>query len=77
MPTYSIKQKIFTMKDSFKINDQYGKPVYEVVGKFFSWGDDLSVKDLNGVEVARIKQKRKSLYYFLLYQDFAYLVDGS
>ena len=44
------------MGDDFQIYDENQKPVFLVDGKAFSWGDNLSVQDLDGRELAEIKQ---------------------
>lgn len=45
------------MRDSFKIKDENGKEVYQVIGKVFAWGDQLSFQDMDGNQLYFIKQK--------------------
>ena len=54
---YIIKEKVFTFADRFNIEDQYGSPQFEVVGKIFSLGNKLNIYDLNGKELIYIEQK--------------------
>ncbi len=62
MRTFYIKQKIFTIRDRYYVYNQQGEPVYEVTGKFFSIGSELTISDLNGKELFRIKQHVLSFF---------------
>lgn len=62
MGTFYIKQKIFTLRDRYYVYDEQEQPVYEVTGKFFSIGDELTISDLNGNPLFRIKQRVMSLF---------------
>ena len=58
---FAIKQKVFSLKETFTIMDEAGDPIYEVCGKLISVGHKLTVRDLEGQEVAYIHQKVLSL----------------
>ena len=67
---YQLKQKIWSLTDTYRILDQANHEVLSVHGKIFSWGKDLTVRDSNGAEVARIKQTLLSLLpRFRLYRN--------
>ena len=61
MSEYYIKQKVFSLKDRFSINDASGTPVYFVEGKIISIGSQLTMTDTLGNQVAYIKQKVPTL----------------
>lgn len=44
---FYIKQKVFTIKDKFKITDEAQSPAYEVKGKFMSITNKLELLDLS------------------------------
>lgn len=54
---YRLKQKIWSIRDGFRIYDAQNNPVFQITGKFFSWGDQLSFQDMNGQEIAYISQR--------------------
>ena len=54
---YVLKQKLFSWGDDFKIKNEAGEDVFFVDGKVFTIGDKLSFQDLNGNELAFIRQK--------------------
>ena len=54
---YIMKQKLFALGDDFYIKDEHERDVYFVDGKAFSFGDQLSFRDLDGNELAFIKQR--------------------
>ena len=54
---YIMKQKIWSLGDTFTIRDEGEKEVFVVRGKAFSWGDKLSFQDIEGRELAYISQK--------------------
>jgi len=61
MPTLYMNQKLrFDVKDDFEILDENEKFAFKVKGKIVSWGDDLSIQDANGNELAHIKQSAGS-----------------
>ncbi|MCA9966229.1 MAG: LURP-one-related family protein [Anaerolineales bacterium] len=67
---YLLKQKLWSFTDSFNIYNANQQAVYQVKGKPFSWGDQLSFQDMSGRELATISQK---LFTFMpkyeLYKD--------
>lgn len=54
---YVMKQKIFALGDDFVIRDEAGADRFFVDGKVFSIGAKLSFQDMDGNELAFIKQK--------------------
>ena len=56
----TMKEKKFSIRDSFKIQDGDGKDKYQIVGEFLDTGT-LHIKDMSGNEVARIEEKLISL----------------
>lgn len=45
---YLIKEKAWSFKSGFNIEDEHGAPVYVVKGTFFSMRGEMSVQDLAG-----------------------------
>jgi uncharacterized protein YxjI len=54
---YQMKQKLFAWGDDFVIKDADGTDAFFVDGKAFSLGHQLSFQDMQGRELAFIKQK--------------------
>lgn len=54
---YVMKQKLLSFGDDYYIRDEQDRDVYYVDGKAFSIGQQLSLQDLSGAELAAIKQK--------------------
>lgn len=54
---YVMKQKLFCWGDDFRIQNAAGEDVFFVDGRAFSIGNKLSFQDLNGNELAFIRQK--------------------
>ncbi len=54
---YVMKQKLFCWGDDFRIKNEAGNDVFFVDGKVFTLGNKLSFQDLNGNELAFIRQK--------------------
>ena len=54
---YVMKQKLFCWGDDFTIKTPDGQDVFFVDGKAFSIGDKLSFQDMQGKELAFIRQK--------------------
>ena len=54
---YLIREKIFSFSDSFTINDESGRPCYEIVGKILSIGNKLNLYDMEGRNLFYIEQK--------------------
>lgn len=63
----ALKQKVFSLKETFTVMDEAGESLYEVSGKLISMGHKLTVRDMDGQEVAYIHQKVLSLVpkYFI------------
>ena len=58
---YIMKQKFFSLADSFTIQDAKGNPAFEVKGKLLSIGDKLDIYRPGGELVAQVRQKVLSL----------------
>ena len=54
---YVLKQKFWSWGDDFKIKNAAGEDVFFVDGRAFSIGNKLSFQDMNGNELAFIRQK--------------------
>ena len=54
---YVIKQRAWTLRDSFSIRDRDGKKVYQVWGKVASVSDKLTLRSMDGKKLATIRQK--------------------
>jgi uncharacterized protein YxjI len=54
---YQMRQKIFSLGDDFVIKDKDGVDRFYVDGKVFAIGDKLSFQDMEGNELALIKQQ--------------------
>ncbi|MFL5582031.1 MAG: LURP-one-related/scramblase family protein [Gemmatimonadaceae bacterium] len=54
---YVLRQKLLAFGDDFVIKDEAGRDVYFVDGRAISIGDKLSFQDMEGHELAFIKQK--------------------
>ena len=57
---YQIKEKFWAFGNDFHILDEEGQRVFLVDGAAFSWGDKLSLQDLDGNESAYISPKMLS-----------------
>jgi uncharacterized protein YxjI len=57
---YVMKQKLFCWGDDFTIKNEAGEEVFFVDGRAFSIGDKLSFQDMQGNELAFIRQKLPS-----------------
>ena len=54
---YAMRQKFLSWGDDFIIQDETGRDVFFVDGKVFSLGNQLSFQDMEGNELAFIRQK--------------------
>jgi uncharacterized protein YxjI len=54
---YAMKQKLFSWGDDFTIKNEDGQDAFFVDGKAFSIGEKLSFQDMQGNELAFIRQK--------------------
>jgi uncharacterized protein YxjI len=68
---FYIKQKVFTLKDKFKITDESQSPLYEVKGKFMSITNKLELLDLSENVLYRSNRKVLTLLakYFIYNQS--------
>ena len=51
-----FKQRFFSWFDSYDIFDEYGNTVYVVKGQL-AWGHCLKIFDVNGYEIATVKER--------------------
>ena len=58
---YKIKQKIFSLTDSFTIEDENGDVAFSVKGKLFSISSSQTLFDASSNELLKIKRKYLSL----------------
>lgn len=61
MRRYRMKQKLFSLRNQFRIQDSAGNDVYTVSGKLISLRDRLTFSDVEGEELLEIRQKLVSL----------------
>lgn len=54
---YMVRQKVFAIKDSFTIRDEFGNDIFLVQGQFFSVGNKLRIFDLAQHELCYIEQQ--------------------
>jgi uncharacterized protein YxjI len=54
---FVMKERLLSWGDDFYIKDESDRDVFFVDGKAFSFGDQLSFQDMQGNELAYIKQK--------------------
>lgn len=54
---FYVKQKVFSLKDSFKVYDENQNPVYQVTGKFFSLKNKMELQDMSGRTLYRSDKK--------------------
>lgn len=59
---FVIKQRVFSLADSYTIKDEMENDRYNVQGTFFSLGKKLTIYDMSGNEAVYIEQK---LFRFL------------
>jgi uncharacterized protein YxjI len=58
---YVIRERFFRLGEDSDITDEQGRPVYQVDGKVLSLHNTLIVRDMAGVEVARVERQLISL----------------
>lgn len=61
MGRYKMRQKLISLGEDFTIEDESGKPAFEVDGKVFRVRETFELKDLHGNVVATIRGKLISL----------------
>src|SRR4051812_16526280 len=54
---YIMRQKMLSWGDDFTIQDESGRDVYYVDGKVFTLGSQLSFQDMEGNELADIRER--------------------
>lgn len=69
---FIVKQKIFSLSDSFIINDENNNPAYKVMGRLFALGDQLNIYSVKNNEQIYIQQK-----IFKLLPEYHLFKDGS
>lgn len=68
---YKIKEEFWSWGDDFSITDLEDNDCFYVKGIPFSWGNNLSFQDVDGIEIAHISQKM-----FNLSPKYAILIGG-
>ncbi len=59
---FQVRQRVFSLGDSFTIRDQDDNDYFQVVGRVLSLGNKLSLQDMNGTELYFIEQKLLKLF---------------
>lgn len=54
---FYIKQKVFSLRDTFYVMDETGKEVYQVQGKVFSLQNELDLLHMDGSVILNAKKK--------------------
>lgn len=54
--SYQLKRKIWSLNKTYHILDKSGEPIFQIIGKPFSWGNNLSFQNMEGEEILKIKQ---------------------
>ncbi len=64
---FYIKQKVFSLRDKFRIMDESQRELYAVEGKFFSISNKLQLLNMNGSQVLNANKKIFSIMakYFI------------
>lgn len=57
MTRYTLRQRLLGLVEDFDINDENGRPVYNVDNKWFSLRETFVLGDMQGQEVATIQAK--------------------
>jgi len=61
MRSYQMRQKLFSLRDQFRVRDAEGNSVYVIKGRLISIRDRLSFEDVHGQQLLDIRQKLVSL----------------
>jgi uncharacterized glyoxalase superfamily protein PhnB len=61
MARYMMRQRLVSIGEDFDIADENGNPVFRVDGKVMRLRDNLVLEDLQGREVATIREKKLAL----------------
>lgn len=59
---FYIKQKVFSLKDRFRIMDETQQELYSVEGKFISIQNKLALNNMDGSQVLNAKRKMFALF---------------
>ena len=57
MRSYQMRQKLFSLRDQFRIRDAEGNDAYVVKGRLISIRDRFSFEDVQGRQLLEIRQK--------------------
>jgi len=58
---YTLKERIFSLRESYYIQDENGQNAFEVRGRLLSLRDSLTLHDLASGETVKIQEKMLSL----------------
>lgn len=58
---YTLKERMFSLRESYHIQDESGRNAFEVRGRLLSLRDSLTLYDLNSGEEIKIQEKLLSL----------------
>jgi uncharacterized protein YxjI len=61
MARYTMRQRLVSIGEDFDIADEHGNPVFRVDGKVLRLRDTFVLEDLQGREVATIREKKLAL----------------
>ena len=61
MARYTMRQRLVSIGDDFDITDEHGNLAYKVDGKVLRLRDTFVIEDLDGREVATIREKKLAL----------------
>jgi uncharacterized protein YxjI len=61
MARYTMRQRLVSIGEDFDIADEHGNPVFRVDGKAMRLRDTFVLEDLQGREVATIREKKLAL----------------
>ena len=61
MARYTMRQRLVSIGEDFDIADEHGNPVFRVDGKVMRLRDTFVLEDLQGREVATIREKKLAL----------------
>ena len=54
---YVLRERLFSLAGAYNITSEEGRDVYRVEGRVFSFGHQLSFRDMEGSELAYIRQR--------------------
>lgn len=61
MARYKMRQRLLSLGEDFTIEDEHGKPAYNVDGKLLRIRETFVIEDLSGNEIATIREKKLAL----------------